>query len=283
MFESRFVHAADGVRLHVRLHRSVLPTSTTCVLLHGFGEGSYVWEETCKALRNICTTAAVDLRGHGDSEYPAAATYAFDNHVFDIRAIIDRLALTRFMVAGHSFGGEIALRVAAHPPAQLLGAIFIDIAPTVDQEVSKQATVQMQQMLRPYRSVEEYSSLLMSMRPLLGESTAQQLARGALRECDAGLRLKLDPALMTCADEQFTSPARWQELLPMIRCPALVMRGSASAMVSASSAKEMVRMLARGELVTIPGAGHAVLSDNPAASSAAIARFADATLRGSRS
>jgi pimeloyl-ACP methyl ester carboxylesterase len=45
----------------------------------------------------------------------------------------------------------------------------------------------------------------------------------------------------------------------------------------------MVRMLARGELVTIPGAGHAVLSDNPAASSAAIARFADATLRGSRS
>lgn len=276
--ESRFVQAPDGIRLHVQLHRATRQPKPTCLLLHGFGDGGYVWEDACAALRATCSTTVVDLRGHGDSEHSPTGVYDLDINVQDVRTIIAHLGVAPIIVVGHSFGGEIALRLAAHPPAPVLGAAFIDISPGVNQDTSKQATVHMQDTLRSYRSAEEYCSLLMSMRPLLSESTARQLARGALRECDGSFQLKLDPALMKYADEEFTSPAQWQQLLPMIHCPTLVMRGAGSAMVSANSAKEMVRVLPRGQLVAIPRAGHAVLSDNPSASCASIANFVASTL-----
>jgi pimeloyl-ACP methyl ester carboxylesterase len=276
---SRFVQTTDGVRLHIRLESTGELPRATCLLLHGFGDSGDVWEHTCAALREVCATASVDLRGHGDSGHSPAGVYDVVTNVQDMRTAVTELGLGPLILIGHSFGGEIALRLAARPTAPVIGTVFVDIAPGFNEESAKRASVQMQQTLRVYASVDEYSSLLMSMRPLLAESTARQLARGALRECDDGFRLKLDPALMRYADEEFTSAAEWRELLPAIRCPALVVRGAGSALVSANAARTMVGILQQGRMVTIPRAGHAVMSDNPAAWTAQIVDFVASLLR----
>jgi pimeloyl-ACP methyl ester carboxylesterase len=279
--ETFTLSAVDGLRLCVRLHRPRHPPEGTCLLLHGFCEGGYVWEDVCAALGDICTTAVPDLRGHGESGHSPTSLYHFDANVQDVTTLITQLGGGPIVVVGHSFGGEIALRIAARPPVdtRVAGAVFIDIAPDFNRQSSRQATTRLQEMRRIYRSAEEYCSLLMSVRPLLGESTARQLGRGALRECEGGVQLKFDPALMKYADEEFTSAAQWQQLLRMVLCPSLVVRGAASAMVSAKAAMEMVRSLPRAELVTIARAGHAVMSDNSAASAEAIASFVAATLQ----
>jgi pimeloyl-ACP methyl ester carboxylesterase len=277
--EAHLIRAGDGVRVLAQLHRHRDPAKPTCLLLHGFGDGGYVWDDVCTALRDVCAIAVIDLRGHGDSDPSPTGAYDLETNVDDVKAVIAQLELSSIIVVGHSFGGEIALRLASCPPVPVAGAVFIDIAPRINQETSRRATAQMQEMLRPYSSAEEYCSLLMSMRPLLSEDTARQLTRGALRRQEQhGLRLKVDQALMQYADEEFTSAAQWQELLATIRCPTLVMRGAGSAMVTANAAKEMLDMLPQAQLVTVPRAGHAVLSDNPAASSAGIATFVRSTL-----
>jgi pimeloyl-ACP methyl ester carboxylesterase len=274
--ESRFIQAEDGTRLHVKLHRSKDPRGPTCLLLHGFGDGGYVWEDTTAALADICSTAVLDLRGHGDSGPSPSGIYDLDMNLKDVSTVVSRLALTRLILVGHSFGGEIVLRLAAQPST--VAAIFVDIAPTVDIETAHQATVYMRETMRTYKSIEQYSSLLKEMRLLLSEAVARQLATGSLRVCEGGFELKLDPALIKYADDEFTSAPQWRELLPQIRCPTLVVRGAGSAMVSASAAKEMVRLLPRAQLVTIPRSGHAVMSDNPSAFCASLAGFIRALL-----
>jgi pimeloyl-ACP methyl ester carboxylesterase len=184
--------------------------------------------------------------------------------------------MARVILIGHSFGGEIVLRLAAHPIT--VAAVFVDVAPTVDIATARRATEYMQETMRTYKSVEEYSSLLMEMRPLLPAATALRLAAGSLRRHDGGYRLKLDPVLIRYADQEFTSAAQWRQLLPQIRCPTLVVRGAGSAMVTASAAKEMVRALPRARLVTIDRSGHAVMSDNSPAFCAGVAGFVRALL-----
>lgn len=146
------------------------------------------------------------------------------------------------------------------------------------KRLSHQATVYMRETMRTYKSIEEYSSRLKDMRPLLSEAVARQLARGSLRACEGGFELKLDPALINYADDELTSAAQWRELLPQIGCPTLVVRGAGSAMVTARAAKEMIRLLPRAQLVTIPRSGHAVMSDNPPAFCASVAGFVRALL-----
>jgi pimeloyl-ACP methyl ester carboxylesterase len=249
------------------------------VLLHGFGDGGYVWEDTCAALTDICSTVVIDLRGHGDSEHSPSGRYGLDSNLQDLHSIIAQLCFGPIVLIGHSFGGELAASIAADSPAAVVGAVLVDISPGVNQEASRQATTQLRELVRKYRSIEEYCSLLTSMRPLLRDETARQLARGALRQHDDEFHLKLDPALLQYADDEFTTLAQWQALLPMIRCPTLFVRGAGSALVSSSAAAATVRMLSQGQLVTIPCAGHAVMSDNSSAFCAAIADFVSSVLR----
>jgi pimeloyl-ACP methyl ester carboxylesterase len=271
--ESILISAEDGTRLHVRLSRHADSSRPTCLLLHGYGDGSYVWADACAALSDVCKVVVVDLRGHGDSEPSRSGAYDADTGAGDVRTIIAQLELASPILIGHSFGGELVLRLAARPVPDVAAAVFVDICPEANQEASRQATVLMRETLRTYGSIEDYCNVLMSIRPILSKAAAERLAHGSLRPVEGGFQLKLDPALIDSADEEFTTAAQWRELLPGIRCPTLVVRGAASAMVSASCAAQMARMLAKARVVTVPKAGHAVMSDNPAAFCADIVGF----------
>lgn len=58
--------------LHVRQWEGALPN---CVLIHGFGEGGYVWDDVACKLSVSWRALAIDLRGHGESERDAQCRY----------------------------------------------------------------------------------------------------------------------------------------------------------------------------------------------------------------
>lgn len=81
------------------------------VLLHGLGERASGWDPVRPALAADHTTYAVDLRGHGDSDWPGV--YSHDVIEADVTGLLDRLGLTRVVLVGHSMGGSVALRIAS--------------------------------------------------------------------------------------------------------------------------------------------------------------------------
>lgn len=114
----------SGVSLHVRSHGE--PGGTDFLLIHGLASNARLWDETAAVLADAGhQTFAIDLRGHGDSDLPegdiGTATAALD--VADVAA---HLGLVRAVVAGQSWGGNVAVRLAADHPELVRALALVD-------------------------------------------------------------------------------------------------------------------------------------------------------------
>lgn len=102
------VKGAAGVNLHVREYGK--STGIPVVLIHGWSQSHLCWSRQYGSpLSDDLRLVALDIRGHGMSDAPAAADQYTDGDKWadDIEAIIDQLALDRPILVGWSYGGCI--------------------------------------------------------------------------------------------------------------------------------------------------------------------------------
>jgi pimeloyl-ACP methyl ester carboxylesterase len=118
------VPTTDGVRLHVR-HRPGT-RSPAFLLVHGVASSARMWDEVAERLAaEHYPTYAVDLRGHGESDTPDQG-YDTATASSDVATLAAALGLTGAVVAGHSWGASISLRLAAEHPTLVGGLALID-------------------------------------------------------------------------------------------------------------------------------------------------------------
>ena len=263
------------------------------LFVHGFGNEAHVWDDLAPAVAPYYRTLAVDLRGHGESDRDPEARYDYDVQVADLEALTEALGITRFVLVGHSLGGRIAMLFAGRHPDRLAGLVIVDSAPELDAR----GTVRIQLDLQRGGSVDagsaagpsfaseaEYRELLARQYPAAGREALQRLARhGARVRPDGRLEPRLDPAWFRGRQRASDTEMREREsritaelwdALARVPCPTLVIRGAASDVVSAEVAERMAEdVLARGQLVIIPRAGHSVMIDNPEACRDALTGF----------
>jgi pimeloyl-ACP methyl ester carboxylesterase len=96
------------------------------VLLHG-GSGRRQAFGPLRAHLHSWRTWALDLRGHGQSTHTSGA-YQLEQIAKDIATFVDQRLQAPPVLYGHSFGGHVALVVAAHHPG-LIRALGIGDAP----------------------------------------------------------------------------------------------------------------------------------------------------------
>ena len=60
-----------------------------------------------------------------------------------------------------------------------------------------------------------------------------------------------------------------------LRCPTLVVRGESSDVIAMDTSQEMHSRIPNATLVTVAGAGHLVMGDNPAGFERAVTGFLD--------
>lgn len=120
------ITTTDNTRLHVTDHGGA---GRPVVLVHAWGLTSRMWGSQVAALLDQgFRPVTLDRRGHGRSNQPAAG-YDLDTLAADITTVLDTLDLHDVALAGHSMGGLEAVRVAAGPGADRVGALFLS-APT---------------------------------------------------------------------------------------------------------------------------------------------------------
>jgi lipase len=118
------VAAAD---LHVH---SYGPAGAPRVLaLHGLTGHGQRWRHLADHLPDIAV-AAPDLLGHGRSSW--AAPWTIDANVSALAALLDEEGTTRVLVVGHSFGGGLAMHLAAARPDLVAGLLLLDPAVGLD-------------------------------------------------------------------------------------------------------------------------------------------------------
>ena len=92
------------------------------LLLHGSGPGvsAYAnWRLTIPALSTTFRVLAPDAVGFGYTERPDGITYEMDTWVGHTVGLLDALGIERASVVGNSFGGALALRLAARHPERV--------------------------------------------------------------------------------------------------------------------------------------------------------------------
>jgi len=83
------------------------------IMVHGFPESHRTWRGLVPLLSDKLRLIMPDLRGYGDSDRPQdVADYATDTLIGDIFALADALAVDRFALVGHDWGGAIAWAAA---------------------------------------------------------------------------------------------------------------------------------------------------------------------------
>ena len=84
------------------------------VLIHGLGSSHAMFKEEMEQFNSSFRVIAYDARGHGQSGKPAK--YTLNDHIEDLRALLDELKIDKTHILGVSMGSYIAQGfVLAHP------------------------------------------------------------------------------------------------------------------------------------------------------------------------
>ncbi|MEV0431175.1 alpha/beta hydrolase [Micromonospora sp. NPDC050495] len=113
------------LHLSLRVWQALDKGRTPTLLLPAMGKTARDWDVIASGLCAERSVYAVDLRGHGASDWPG--TYGLKLFTQDIIGILDRLDIGAVDLVGHSLGGLVACGVAADRPDQVRKLVLEDI------------------------------------------------------------------------------------------------------------------------------------------------------------
>jgi pimeloyl-ACP methyl ester carboxylesterase len=97
----------DGVAIHYEVHGQ----GPAILLSHGYSATCRMWDGQIAALRDRYQVVVWDMRGHGQSDYPAdPSAYSEAATVADMAAILHTCGIQRAVIGGLSLGGYMSLR-----------------------------------------------------------------------------------------------------------------------------------------------------------------------------
>lgn len=116
---------AGRVRLSMRTWPNPGSTKPPVILLHGTGATAEDWDEVAEHLRTDRTVIAVDLRGHGASDWPGR--YSLRLMAQDVVSLLTGLDEPAIDLIGHSLGGLVACLVATTPTVTVRHVVLEDV------------------------------------------------------------------------------------------------------------------------------------------------------------
>jgi pimeloyl-ACP methyl ester carboxylesterase len=268
-------------RLRIRVVVWGRDEDPTVVLVHGNGAHAHWFAPIVPALVPGWRAVALDLRGHGESDWPETPDYGMPQFASDLACVVDALAPGRFALVGHSMGGRVALWYTAAHPERVRTLAILDSR--LDRVVPAEAGILRGKGdgARGGRGYPSYDDALAAFRfvpdePGVPPDVVAMLAAHATVERGPGdWTYRFDRAVL-----RFDSgPAgNMTPLLARVACPTLVANGRASWVLDGRARERAVAALARGEGLEFPGAHHFLLS-HAAETGRALRAFLDRTGR----
>ncbi|MER6473206.1 alpha/beta fold hydrolase [Streptomyces collinus] len=121
-----------GIRLAYQVWGS--PDAPPLVLVHALGENATDWEQVVPALARSRRVYALDLRGHGRSDWPG--DYSLELMRADVLQFLDALGLGHVDLIGHSMGGIVAYLLAQDHPQRVRRLVLEDVPVPRPREAS---------------------------------------------------------------------------------------------------------------------------------------------------
>lgn len=114
---------ADGHRVGVTVAGEGVPL----VVVHGFSVEGFLYAQSLSRLVKMgFRVIAIDTAGHGATQGLPLSGQSLNEYADLLGRVIDELGIELFVLAGHSMGGQLIVRLAATRPQQVIGVVLID-------------------------------------------------------------------------------------------------------------------------------------------------------------
>jgi pimeloyl-ACP methyl ester carboxylesterase len=249
----------------------VLGEGPPVVLLHGLGGAAANWVEVGSRLAHRHRVVALDLPGHGGSPRLAGAGIA--GFADAVAKAIGAAGAAPALLAGHSFGGHIAVAVAVRHPRLVRGLLLVAPAGIKTLSPWVRLGVRASTLVRPGRAIAPFAPRLSGrvwfrrvvLRPWFVSDPAA-LSERATRGFFAEMRRHVDTR--TAGRAMVADDPR--SALGEVGCPALVLWGARDAQLPLDDAFDYARRLG-ARLRLVADCGHLVIGERPDAVADALA------------
>ncbi|MCL6637237.1 MAG: alpha/beta hydrolase [Alicyclobacillus sp.] len=211
------------------------------LFLHGWGGSAQSFLPVYQAFQPWFRVLAIDFPGFGESSLPPE-TWGVGEYAALVRQFLRRLGIERTHIIAHSFGGRVAIWLAAHDPDMVGKLTLVDAA-----------GVKPQRPLSYYCKVYAFKCCKTLYRwGLFGPRNEERLERlyrrfGSKDFQEAGPMRRV----MVRVVNQYLD-----DLLPRIQSPTLLIWGEHDTATPVRDGRVMERLIPDAGLVVLPGAGH---------------------------
>ena len=256
--------------------------SPRLVLVHGTAQNAHTWDTVALALG--MPLLAIDLPGHGHSDWRQDASYTPQTLANDLAPVVAQHAPDAVAIVGMSLGGLTCLALAHGNPPLVRHLVMVDITPGVTSKKAK-AVLDFINGPQSFASFDELLARTKEHNPTRSESS---LRRGILHNArqldDESWEWRYDRRGRSnnenspregegeSAAPRPDSLVLW-EAISSLHCELLLVRGGISPVVDDEDVAELKRRKPNTVVEVVDGAGHSVQGDRPVELAKILARF----------
>jgi len=246
------------------------------LLLHGGGQTRHAWRGTAQALAARGWHAvALDLRGHGESDWHPEGRYHFEHFADDVvqlAAAFDRPPA----LVGASLGGIASLLAAGEAQRPVASAlVLVDIATRLQREGVERILAFMRARPDGFASLDDAADAIATYLPHRPRPRdVSGLRKNLRRDPDGRYRWHWDPRFVE-GDRPSAGDAgeRMDRAARALRLPVMLVRGRMSDILSEEGAHHFLELVPHARYVDVSGAGHMVAGDRNDAFTRAVVDF----------
>ncbi|MEI7593732.1 MAG: alpha/beta hydrolase [Actinomycetes bacterium] len=230
------------------------------VLVHGGAQNAHTWDTVALALGR--PLVAIDLPGHGHSDWRQNRDYRPQAMAEDVSAVIRELAPDASTLVGMSLGGLTALAALADAPDLADRLVLVDITPGVNKEKAA-AVIAFIDGPSEFESFDVLLERTMAHNPTRSRAS---LHRGVLhnaRPLDDGRWVWRYDRPDTHLDVSEVRFANLWDAISAVEAPMLLVQGGLSPVVDDEDISELQRRQPAAQVIVIDAAGHSVQGDQP--------------------
>lgn len=225
----------------LKIHYKVSGQGMDLVLLHGWGASIATMQPVHNHFERYFRTVSLDLPGFGASQ-PPPIPWGVEDYERVVGKFLDELQISQPVIMGHSYGGKIAICLAARGRA-IKKMVLID-----------SAGIRARRGFKHYSRVYAYKAMrrifnLPGIRTVFKE-TVENWKNQAGSEDYRNARGVMRQTLVKAVNEDIT------HLLSLVKVPALLIWGDQDTATPLSDGKTMERLIPDAGLVVLKGGGH---------------------------
>ncbi len=233
------------------------------VLLHGFGASAYSWRHVAAALASDHELIAVDLNGFGYTQRPrGAAGYTVAGQLALVLGVMDALGIDSAHIAGHSYGGALALHLAWRHPQRARTVTLVGSASVAYPWERRNTSA----------SIRPLTYLVVRTRTIKRDAVAMGLERSLADDS------RITPELIDAYHERLriegvsrafrgltepTSEPRELPDLTRLELPVLMVWGAEDVLSLPEDGRAAAELIPHSQFELLDGVGHIPLEESP--------------------